>query len=103
MSFRSEQTNPIFGLCAIVVVLVLAFMFTGWVGEHQKTQIQDWAHQNNFSVVSVEKCWFDHGPFWLVDEDDDIYYVVLEDRLEKKRISYFLFHTFGMKQAWKDN
>jgi hypothetical protein len=99
------MSNKMKDICLVVFVtgilsllLYVAINQNGWDND----SIQKWASENSCEVVSVERTFFDHGPFWFVDEDDRVYKVKVKDRLEHPRVTYFRFRPFGMDQEWSE-
>lgn len=89
-----------------VLGFVALFVFCCWAiylqGESDKGIIKTWAEDNDYSIVTMEKTIFDHGPFWFVDDHDRIYKVVILDHHEKRRTSYFWFGVWNHEQRWYD-
>jgi hypothetical protein len=87
-------------LLLLVVVLGVCGMF--FARNSDREYITNWAAESGYELISVEETWFDHGPFWFVDDDDRIYRVEVRDEREHPRTSYFRFRLFGVDQAWKE-
>lgn len=87
-----------------VILVVALILVLGWVAvtqaNRQQGTIKEWASVNGYHVEQIERCYFDHGPFWFVDDDDVIYKVRILDTHEHPRTSYFIFRAFGHDQAW---
>lgn len=69
--------------------------------DREKNIIREWAEANDYQIVSIEATVFDHGPFWLVDDDDQVYRVVVNDS-QNDRVTYFWFGLFGHEQKWSN-
>lgn len=91
------------GVVAIVVLVVLGLAIIAAVltPASDNRTIQDWASSNGYQVLKLERTFFDHGPFWLVSEDDRVYRVEILDEREKERTAYFKFGLFGHEQEWE--
>lgn len=96
--------NDFLKLVAFVLLFVLIFWISIQSGNKHKQEFADWAEKENLEVKKIEGCMFDNGPFWFVDEDDDVYYGEFQDKTtERKKKAYALFSTFqDMKVEYVD-
>ena len=62
--------------------------------------IKSWAKEHDYQVVSIDRTLFDNGPFWIKNDEDRIYRVVIE--AEEKRVVYFDFTLFKTYHKWED-
>jgi hypothetical protein len=87
-----------------VLTFVLIVIIGGFAMDERNKKdhftINDWASENNYRVVSVEKCFFSKGPFIFVDENDRVYKVEMADSKEHKRTNWFWFGVFNYEQKW---
>lgn len=83
------------------IVVVFAFLLLGQltVTDNDHAVINTWATEHDYAVQNIERCYFDHGPFWLSDEDDRIYRVEVSARREP-RVVYFRFRLWGHDIEW---
>jgi hypothetical protein len=98
-----NKTGIIAGTFLFLMILALALVLNGFTVQADTADIEKWAAKEGYSVVSVEKPWFDH-PFWLADEDDRIYKVIVRSKdTERVRIAYLRFRSlFGPEVRWKE-
>jgi hypothetical protein len=90
------------GIILIALIVIGGLYAAVQIQKDQEKEIRAWANQHEFQVLEVTKCLFDHGPFWLVGENDNVWYVKVHDPYQnKQRETYFLFPVFGEReQRW---
>ena len=84
---------------ALVIFLVV------WSAGRQKKRIRDWTKRLNFQIVSIERAYFNNGPFGLglfQPRGSDIFRVIVWDKAKnKERIAWIRF-TRGILSAQMD-
>src|SRR4051812_22166807 len=100
-SRSSEMARAIFTVFFLLAVLAaIAFVAIGQ-SQSQHKRISDWAMENGYHVESIERTVFDIGPFWMADEDTEIYRATLVDTNGQRRVCYFRFYLWSMDYAWQ--
>lgn len=95
--------TSILSIALVVGLLFLGFFLVASENVRHENQIKQWAADNNYSVITVERCFMDKGPWWFVDSDNEsVYRAFVLDKHDNKRLSYFKFGMFGMEQKWKE-
>ncbi len=84
----------------VIIALVIGLALLCLQTRSDEGRIREWAESNNCSVISIEKTYFDNGPFWFRDDYQRIYRVKVRDHLEHERRTYFRFGYFGYDQEW---
>ncbi len=74
-------------------------MFAIWLQSGQEKRINDWAVENKYTVVSIEKPWFSTGPFYTNDHQT-IYKVTLRNFYEKEYIVWFRLPKGILQDEW---
>lgn len=88
----------------VIVIIAVFILIAVLVGQHREDQIREWAAEHRYTVVDIDQCIVDHGPysFWEVDDEDDtIYKVVLRNEAGYDRVAYFKF-GWSMEHRWAE-
>ncbi len=90
-------------LALIGIICLIALVLWGIINQpiQDRKEIDAWATKNSYRVIKATQPWFDHGPYWWVDEDDRIWRVEIEDNLEKHRVAYFRFRMWNHDVEWQ--
>jgi hypothetical protein len=66
---------------AVVVFVVVAFVDEAIRGDRQFQQLDDWARQHGYRILSRESRWLVRGPyFWSSGKNHSVYRIVAENR-----------------------
>jgi hypothetical protein len=83
-------------------MLALAVFVGVWIERSHERQVQVWAKDHGYTVVSIEYVWLSNdSPFWR-RKGDDLRRVRLRNEYGE-RTSFFRWTAWwGMEQAWKE-
>lgn len=82
---------PFIALFLIILVVVS-------VNNSDKVEIERWAADEGYTIVSCEQTIFDTGPFWYRNKHQRIYKVVVATPVEQT--IYFRMGYFGCDKEW---
>lgn len=73
-------------LVIVIVIVVIAFASEAIRGDRQLQQLDDWAKQHGYRIVSRESRWLIRGPFfWSSGKHHSVYRIVAENRDGRRR------------------
>jgi len=75
---------------AILLFVVVAIAAVAWRSSANQSYISNYLAKTGEKAVLVDRKIIDHGPFWFVDEDDEVY----EVKTDSARTLWFCFRTF---------
>ena len=82
---------PFIALFLIILVVVS-------VNNSDKVEIERWAADEGYTIVSCEQTIFDTGPFYYKSKHHRVYRVVVAT--PEERTTYFRFGSFGYDREW---
>lgn len=99
---RSDYSGmKVFGMILLAIVCVIGITFL--VRSSHDANIQKWAVDHGYTVVSIERVGVldNDSPFWRTKGDDLCRVILLNEH--GQRTSFFRKSLFGTTQAWKEN
>ena len=88
----------------ILIPVVIAFSLIMYAAQSDadQTDIRRWARENRFEIDSVEKPWFDNGPFWFRGKGRRMYRIQVRDENGASRTVYMRAGTFNRDYRFHD-
>ena len=86
-----------------IALLVFLAVVSYHADENRREEINTWARNKNFAVLSIQVCTFEKGPYVWRPKHSHVYYVEFKDRLENKKSAYFYFGPFNGRENTWDN
>ena len=87
-------TEPV----VIIIIIMMGLLLFVGVQNSDKEEIERWAKQEGYTVITSEVAVFDIGPFYYRSRHHRVYKVVVATPVE--RTTYFRFGTFGYDREW---
>lgn len=77
----------------LIVSIAIFCVFVGWVDtstdERNQQEIIGFCSANSYRVISIERCYFDSGPFYYCGKGNMIYKVITDKHIMWVRKGYW--------------